>query len=445
MMENKELSSILLSLGLSLLMVSGIIPEQGVNSQGKYDAYLPILMRNGSWVEVGTDSATGGGISNTGSFSYDPALAVAPDGTPFAAWSESISINTHIYVRGWNGITWAEVGDGSASGGGISNLAGGSGSPSIAIAPDGTIYVAWEYRTRPSSENSEIFIRRWNGKAWVEVGEGSAHGGGISNNGSWSIFPSLAIATDGTPYVAWQDYSSGHYEIYIRRWDGNQWVEVGNGSASGGGISNQFIVQNPALAISIDGFPCVAWDSGFFTGNSNIFVKCWDGDAWIQMGDDDSLTFFGLAPSLDIAPDGTIFIAWMDFSLSDEHEIYVRRWDGSQWVEVGSGSASGGGISNSPNNNSSTTSLKIAPDGKVYVAWVEYGITGIYSDIYIRRWDGSNWQEVKTGSATGGGISNNSGWSVGSSLTIAADGNVYLGWADDSSSIYEIYVLRYFE
>jgi hypothetical protein len=73
---------------------------------------------------------------------------------------------------------------------------------------------------------------------WSEVGVGSASGGGISNNNGISSDPSMVIAPDGTPYVAWSDESSGAWQIYVRRWDASSWAEVGSGSATGGGISD---------------------------------------------------------------------------------------------------------------------------------------------------------------------------------------------------------------
>ena len=73
---------------------------------------------------------------------------------------------------------------------------------------------------------------------WQEVGAGSATGGGISNNTGTSNNPSVAVAPDGTPYVAWHDGTSGNHEIYVRRWNGSTWEEVGAGSATGGGITN---------------------------------------------------------------------------------------------------------------------------------------------------------------------------------------------------------------
>ena len=110
---------------------------------------------------------------------------------------------------------------------------------------------------------------------WQEVGTGSATGGGISDNDSQSSFASVAIAPDGTPYVAWSDDSSGDYEIYVRRWNGSTWEEVGTGSASGGGISdNTGDSYNPSMAIAPDGTPYVAWHNNC-DGDDEIYVLRW--------------------------------------------------------------------------------------------------------------------------------------------------------------------------
>ena len=52
--------------------------------------------------------------------------------------------------------------------------------------------------------------------AWVELGAGSATGGGISDNASGSVTPSIAVGLDGNPVVVWED-SDGDAEIYLRR------------------------------------------------------------------------------------------------------------------------------------------------------------------------------------------------------------------------------------
>jgi hypothetical protein len=279
------------------------------------------------WEEVGAGSATGGGISNNNSTSDFVSLAIAANGTPYIAWSDSGDGDTEIYVRRWNGASWEEVGTGSAGGGGISNNSGNSFEPRLVFAPDNTPYVAW-YDV--SDGDTEIYVRSWNGSSWIEVGAGSATGGGISNNTGSSIYPAIAVASDGTPYITWEDNSSGgDTEIFVRRWNGSSWVEVGNGSANGEGISNNSgVSSNPSLALGIP------------------------------------------------------YIAWYDDS-SGNNEIYVRRWNGADWEEVGIGSASGGGVSNN-SGESGLPALIIAPNSIPFLSW--YDTSGGNYEIYVKQW-----------------------------------------------------------
>ena len=102
---------------------------------------------------------------------------------------------------------------------GISDNDGGSERPSLAISSGGTPYVAWN---DGSSGDAEIYVRRWSGTEWEEVGPGSATDGGISDNDGWSAWASMSIAADGTPYVVWNDGTpgGGNVAIYVRRWTG---------------------------------------------------------------------------------------------------------------------------------------------------------------------------------------------------------------------------------
>ncbi len=339
------------------------------------------------WEEVGIGSASGGGISDNGGSSQEPAIAIALDNTPYVAWiDDSGGGYSQIYVRRWNGSSWEEVGAGSANGGGISNNGGNSLEPSAAIAPDGTPYVAWRDN---SGGDYEIYVLRWNGSSWEEVGAGSASGGGISDNSGRSRNPALAIAPDGTPYVAWRDDSDGGYEIYVLRWNGSSWEEVGAGSASGGGVSgNSGDSRCPAVAIAPDGRPYVVWEDDS-SGDREIYVRRWSGSSWEEVGAG-SASGGGISdngggsanPAVAIAMDGTPYVAWLDDSGGGTYEIYVRCWNGSSWEEVGAGSASGGGISDN-SGWSGAPSVTIAPDGTSYVAWSDYSYGD--AEVYVRR------------------------------------------------------------
>ena len=344
---------------------------------------------------------------------------------------------------------WEEMGVGSASGGGISNNSGYSSFPSLAIDSYGAPVVAWH---GDSGSDVEIYVRRWNGAAWVEMGSDSASGGGISNNSGDSSFPALAIGLDGAPIITWLDNSGGgSSEIYVRRWNGAAWVEMGSGSASGGGISNTIgKSEDPFLIIGPDGAPIITWadDSGSDSGDYGIYLRRWNGAAWVEMGSG-SASGYGISnntngwsgdPSLVIGSGGAPIITWTE-EHNDDYEIYVRRWNGSTWAEMGSGSASDGGISNTRNGLSWHPSIAAGPDGAPIVAWYDYNI-GNY-EIYARRWNGSAWVEMSSGSASGGGISNNSSRSVQPSLAIGPDGAPIVAWYDESSTNSEIYVRRY--
>jgi len=241
-MAHRRIVALFTLVTVVLLAVSSLSAASG-------PVYLPLLFTTHTpamWLEVGAGSASGGGISNNSGRSEVPSLAIALDGTLYVAWEDSGSASDEMYVRRWDGSVWQEVGAGSASGGGISNNGDGAWFASLAIAPDGTPYVA----RRDGEGNDEIYIRRWDGSSWREIGAGSASG-----------------------YVAWRDDSGGHDDIYALYWDSLGWTSVGTGSASGGGISKSSDNSwKPSLDIAPDGTPYVAWydPSG---GNLAIYLR----------------------------------------------------------------------------------------------------------------------------------------------------------------------------
>ncbi len=397
-----------------------------------------------TWQEVGSGSAGGGGISNNNGESGWPAVAAAPDGTVYVAWYDNSSGNNEIYVKRWNGSSWQEVGSGSAAGGGISKTNKNSKGVDIAVAPDGTPYVVWRDW---QSGKPETYVKRWNGASWEEVGAGSASGGGISNlKGVSDGWPSIAIAPDGTPYVAWDDGTAENTEIFVRRWNGSAWEEVGSGSGSGGGISsNSGASSRPSVAIAPDGTPYITWYD-LTPGNYEIYVKRFNGSVWVEVGAG-SAQGGGISNNsgnshrsrIAIAADGTPYVTWFD-NVSGDFEVFVKRWSGSTWQEVGSGSAQGGGISNN-SGRSRQVRIALSASGRPYIAW--YDDSSGDNEIYVRFWDGSTWAEAGGGSATGGGISDNNGFSSLCDIAVAPDGTPYVAWGDNSSGDFEIYVKRW--
>ncbi|MBM4084320.1 MAG: choice-of-anchor D domain-containing protein, partial [Planctomycetes bacterium] len=356
----------------------------------------------GGWAQIGQRSAKVGGVSNNDSRSLAPSLAAETDGDLVMAWADNgDNSDFDIYVRRWDGTAWQEMGAGSASGGGISQNSGSSSSPVVALGLDGNPIVAW---ADLSDGDWEIYVRRWTGTSWGEMGAGSATGGGISNNAGHSFAPSIQIGSDGRPVVAWSDGTDGDYEIYVRKWNQvtSLWEELGANSATGSGISsNQGDSSNPTVTLDSNGRPIVAW-SDLSGGDAEIYVKRWDGTSWVEMGSNSATgggisnnTLGSFGPSLALGTDERPVVVWYDMSDGSDSEIFVRKWDGASWLELGAGSGSGGGIS----NNSSTSEwpeLVVRPSGLPVVAWTD--ADGTDSEIYVRHWNGSAWAEMTTGS-----------------------------------------------
>lgn len=388
------------------------------------------------WQPVGSGSAGGGGISDNSGTSQSAAMAAGPNNRLYVAWSDDSSGDAEIYLRRWDGSNWSDLG-GSAGGGGISNNSGASLWPAVAVDSDGNPWVAWH---DASAGDTEIYVRRWTGAAWEPVGNGSAEGGGISNNAGSSAYVALEIAANGQAYAVWMDSSAGNQEVYARRWNGSAWEGLA-GSASGGGISNTPTRSGrPAIAL-YDNLPTVAWAETETVGD--IYVRRFDGTAWVELGEH-SASNGGVSntpgvsqyAAIGYSAAGKPFVAWYDYT-PGQPEIYAATLEGVQWVAAGTGATSGGGISNT--GNTSVEPALAVQGGAPYVVWQE--TTNSDAEVYIRRLAGDNWVEVGNGSASGGGISDNSGDSQYAALAFDGQGRLYVAWADDSSGDFEIYVL----
>ncbi|MBM4084116.1 MAG: hypothetical protein FJ272_04945, partial [Planctomycetes bacterium] len=398
------------------------------------------------WTELGHRSAREGGISNDAGISDMPTIVAGSSVNPIVAWHDNTVGNHEIYVRQWNGAAWVEMGAGSASGGGISNNSGDSYAPAAVLGQDGNPIVAWADATSYGYD-SEIYVKRWDGDSWEEMGAGSASGGGISNTFADSGWPSIILGSDGHPIVAWFDFASGDHEIYVRRWNGASWVEMGLNSATGGGVSdNTGSSQDPDMLLGSDGNPLIAWhdDTG---GNWDIYVRRWDGDSWEEVGAGSAsgggvsnTDGFSWSPALTLAQDNSPVIAWQDDDSGDD-EIYVRRWDGASWVEMGLNSATGGGISDNA-DPSECPALARGADGHPIVTWYDADTAYTDTEVYVKRWNGTAWVEMDAGSASGGGISDNDNASEFPVITTGS-GNPIVAWQDETGAQREIFVRQY--
>ncbi len=430
---------------------------------------LPVQAQDNPWVEVGLGSASGGGISGLGDV-IEPSIATALDGTIYVAWTNlhswldatnTVQSTSDIYIKSSTGDDWQEVGTESATGRGISDnldYEHHNGRPIVKVAPDGTPYVLW-IKAGMSSNGFNLCIKRFNGTNWEEVAAGSASGACLGEG----IMPDMAIAPDGTVYVAWSSYGYNYNGatagIFVLRFNGTAWEEAGTGSASccGGGISQgQGPGKESSIKITPNGIPYVVWTCQFGGASSQICVRRFNGTSWEEVGVGSATFPYGMsamlstseAPSLAIGPADLPYVAWITHDAMGIGNVYVRRFNGTDWEAVGVGSDSGWGISNTSQTNSYFPHLIFMDDGLPYVFWKEdlRGQPGYYSSdlaIWVRRFNGDIWEEIFPGSASLKGIDGTTDDTDAPSVENNVGTTAFMTYNARSGSSNAIYVRRY--
>ena len=173
----------------------------------------------------------------------------------------------------------------------------------------------------------------------------------------------MAIAPDGTPYVAFRGCdvcSPPAHRPYVKRYDG-AWQLLPTNQLPGDKMS-------PALQIDVTGYLYALVDSG---------VYWFDGQDWIQQ-----LPVFPLSFTDDatlVLEQGTFYTTQFN---PDVGELSVVRSEGSTWQTIGS-----------PLLGKSTGATVRVFEGTVYVANA-YVTEELQEMIALRRFDGADWELV---------------------------------------------------
>ena len=259
---------------------------------------------------------------------------------------------------------------------GYPNFAGGS-TPFVfsAVSPGGELYVAYR-----DTLYGKATVKKYSGSNWVTVGNAGFTAGD-------AYCTTMAFDNNGTPYVAYMDRANNS-RASVMRFNGSNWEYVGIAGFTPGGTSYT------SIAIDKNNTPYVAFrDQGDTVSNSwpNGFrasVMKFDGANWVYVG---SPGFSGgtgpygaLYTSLAIDKNGTLYVAYCD--MSNNFNAAAMKFDGSNWVYVGSP----GGFSTGGANN---TSIVIDTNGTPYVGFED---NGYGSKATVKKFNGTDWAPVGT-------------------------------------------------
>ncbi len=239
----------------------------------------------------------------------------------------------------------------------------------IAIAPNEEPYVVYR------DDYGRGWSKKFNGNDWITL---SVNGFSVSDVSCTT----MTFDTMGTPYVAYMDGTPGQgYRATVKKFDGNNWIAVGSPLFTLGAASYE------SIAIDGNNIPFVAFRDVFY--NYRASVMKFDGTNWIYVGspgfsplgnDAGGALYTSLAIDKNT---NTPYLAYSNFS--DGFKATVLKFDGTNWVNVGSGVVSSGSANN--------TCIVIDSYGTPYIAYDDGAHNGKAT---VMKFDGTNWIPVGT-------------------------------------------------
>lgn len=223
--------------------------------------------------------------------SEQPALEAGPGERVHLVYVDDVDIfYADVFYTVWDGSTWSLPKNVSqtAESGEFSQV---SGSPDIALAPDGSIHVVAVEHT--ASGKKIFYGRSDDGSAWpVYAAISSAYGED----------PSVDVADRDTVYVAYKHETE--HDVYVLNGTISDWSLPQNISNTPGTFSTA-----PDLALGSNGAPEIVWQETLTDTHQILYSR---GEAWTSVIELSADSTGGFMPSLSIDIFGHRHVAWND-------------------------------------------------------------------------------------------------------------------------------------
>ena len=273
------------------------------------------------------------------------------------------------------------------------------------------------YASAFDNSSAGYYVARWDGTRWSPLGTGYP----IASN----IF---AITEDkhGNLYAA-GEFHDALFRYYVVKWDGVNWTEVGTGSNSLGAIAPIYcIVADTSDNIYVAG----AFSNNITDTSADLYVAKWNGTAWSEVGSGVALTHYHGETIYTLQQDASGNLYAAGSFVNSNNKYYVAKWDGTTWSELGKGA-------NALNANGQISSICLDSHGTLYAAGfftdttvnlinpnldITTGLIASRDTIhpyYVAMWNGTTWSNTGTAANT---LNANQGIY---SICPDANGNIY--------------------
>ncbi|MFP2959602.1 Ig-like domain-containing protein [Myxococcus sp. 1LA] len=239
---------------------------------------------------------------------------------------------------------------------------------------------------RPVDRIGDLFVSRWNGSAWEQLGGGLR----TSSEEFYFLTPNLQIHPDGNPIVAWSENLGAEFNNYIHvsKWNGTTWERFGGDE---GIVPERPHAMDVALALTSDGRPVIATNMEPEDGEGGVQVFQWTHEQWQRIGPPvygSLYTSSTSAPQLALDSRDNPTVALTHPESSHPGRIVVWRWTGTEWEQLGE----------SVNSNANRTSysawyrsLLINPADEPVISWTGSNSTGTQDDLFTSKWSNNQW------------------------------------------------------
>lgn len=277
----------------------------------------------------GNEISTPWNATYGGANAYEPAVAVAPNGTPYVAWLEADVV----------------ADPDSEDGAWVASVSGSSSTRSDILSRDDTnasYYTDVRTVGITSDDNNDTYLAQWEHDA---VNQDLSHlyvskyssgvftslGASISDDydsNNLSV-PSMAVIGSDL-YITYTEANASDYtqHVYVKKYSAGVWTTVGGGPVSAFSASEHYDSGNPDL-LAVNDTLYLAWEeSDQFTGPF-IFVAYWDdvNTQWVIDGNKLNVDVArdALDPSLAYSSsDTTLYVAFEEF-VDGWAQIFVKR------------------------------------------------------------------------------------------------------------------------
>ncbi|HMF11768.1 MAG TPA: hypothetical protein VKE94_05660, partial [Gemmataceae bacterium] len=193
-----------------------------------------------------------------------PSIAAAPDGTVWAVWASYSGLYDEIRGRTFRNGGWSTSFP-------VPGVTGDVWMPQVAVDASGKAWFVWsqqvDYPSRdPEKVNWDLFAVSYDGSRWSKPER-------LTTDPGPDINHRLKRDSRGRLWLVWQGFRNGQSDIFLKTLDGGKWSETRTVTAE---LANEWY---PDIAVDSKGKAWIAWDT-YRNDSYDLLLRSFEGGSF---------------------------------------------------------------------------------------------------------------------------------------------------------------------